>query len=85
MDDWFEDVFSSAEIEELTWRGQRVLANTSQPIKVELYFDHKKAEEFIEANRRRSAGAIRDLLGFCYYLSQVVEAKLEDARDGTHD
>lgn len=81
-DHWYEQVFSSAEIEELLYRGRVVEETVEIPLKVELYFDHDKAEEFIAATMTRSSDNVRELLVFCRYLAEVVRWKLEEAHDG---
>lgn len=81
-DDWYEQVFSSAEIEELTYRARIVEETIEVPIKIELYFDEDKAREFIAATRTRSSDNVRELLMFCRYLAEVVRWKMEEAHDG---
>lgn len=81
-DDWYEQVLSSAEIEELTYRARVVEETIEVPIKIELYFDKDKAEEFIAATRTRSSDNVRELLMFCRYLAEVVRWKMEEAHDG---
>lgn len=81
--DWPDDVFSSAEIEELAHRFGKVVDKIGMPINVELNFTRNKAYEFIATVRRApyQPFAAHQLLSFCQYLASVVQDKLGGTDD----
>lgn len=81
--EWPDDVFSSAEIEELTFRFKQALEETDKPIKVELFFTRDKADQFIEATRKATYHPIyaQQVLQFAVYVAGVVKGKLEGGAD----
>lgn len=83
--EWFEEVFSSAEIEELNYYSAKAIEEIGEPIKVDLTFTVEKAKDFVETAYRSQfdAGAAFKLASFCRYLAGGVQAKIEEREDGT--
>lgn len=75
---WFEQVFSSAEIEELIHGWDSLRDHRSDYIRVELIFPRHKAEDFVQAVFARPQPPIirRDLLAFAAQVGHIVRAKL---------
>lgn len=75
---WFEQVFSSAEIEELLHGWNDPDLYRADYIKVELLFPRDKAEDFVHAvfSRPQSPLIRRDLLAFASQVGAIVRAKL---------
>ncbi len=77
--EWPDDIFSSAEIEELTYRFQKAVEETDKPIKVELFFTPEKARQFIESTNKATYHPLfaQQVLAFAVYVAGVVKGKLE--------
>lgn len=83
--DWYEELFSSAEIEELKHVAKKVLAEVGEPVELTLTFTRVLAREFIETVRQApiNAAAHHQILGFVQYLAMGVAYKLGEAEDGS--
>jgi hypothetical protein len=82
--DWPDDMFNSAEIEELQYRFHFVEATaaaSASPIKVELTFERAKAEDFLATVQRAPYHpfAAQQILHFVQYIASMVREKLGGA------
>lgn len=76
--EWPDDVFTSAEIEEMNYRFADAMKD--EPVHLDLFFQLDKAREYIEAVRAAPYHpvAAQHVLAFNQYLAEVVRMKLRE-------